>query len=261
MEDAFYQINKSGSLNKGATLKAPAIPLPEATDIDLKNSTLAITSGGITYDTFKLDADGINRLQNTGITFTKDGVYKFIYTLKDANGNSTLLDTYTIDVGDVEPPVLEVKEGVVSKTYAKTATVKVDMSKITADDNIDGEELIYKSNDNKYKLKTSTGTLKITVKNTTTAETFTSKVNYDRNNLAFEFSDLTAGEYILQVSLTDSSSKEATNSDIKFTVTDTAATAVTGEEVLGVVLIVVSVLMLGGVVTYFVVTRKKYKNY
>ena len=262
MEDAFYQINKAGSLNKGETLKAPSIPLPEATDIDLKNSTLAITSGGITYDTFKLDADGINRLQNTGVTFTKDGVYKFIYTLKDANGNSTLLDSYTIDVGDVEPPVLEVKEGVVSKTYAKTATVKVDMSKITAEDNIDGEELIYKaSTDNKYKLKTSTGTLKITVKNTTTAETFTSKVNYDRNNLAFEFSDLTAGEYILQVSLTDSSSKEATNSDIKFTVTDTAATAVTGEEVLGVVLIVVSVLMLGGVVTYFVVTRKKYKNY
>ena len=96
---------------------------------------------------------------------------------------------------------------------------------------------------------------------TTTAETFTSKVSYDRNNLAFEFSDLTAGEYILQVSMTDSSSKEAINSDIKFTVTDTAATAITGEEVLGVVLIVVSVLMLGGVVTYFVLTRKKYKNY
>ena len=261
MEDAFYQINKEGSIQKGSTLKAPSIPLPEASDIDLANSTLAVTSGGITYDTFKLDADGIKRLTDTGVTFTKDGVYKFIYTLKDANGNSTLLDTYTIDVGDVEPPVLEVKEGVVSKTYAKTATVKVDMSKITAEDNIDGEELIYKANDNKYKLKTSTGTLKITVKNTTTAETFTSTVNYDRNNLAFEFNNLTAGEYVLQVSLTDSSSKEATNSDIKFTVTDTAATAVTGEEILGVVLIVVSVLMLGGVVTYFVVTRKKYKNY
>lgn len=261
MEDAFYQLNKSGSLPKGSPLKAPAIPIPEATDIVLANSTLAITSGGITYDTFKLDADGINRLENTGVTLTKDGVYKFIYTLKDANGNSTLLDSYTVDVGDVEPPVVEVKEGVVAKTYSKTDAVIVDMSKITASDNLDGDELITKTNDNKYKLEAATGNLKITVKNTTTAETFTSKIDYNKNDLKFQFENLTAGEYVLQVSLTDSSSKETVNSDIKFTVTDTAATAVTGEEVLGVVLIVVSVLMLGGVVTYFVVTRKKYKNY
>jgi hypothetical protein len=137
------------------------------------------------------------------------------------------------------------------------------LSKITASDNIDGENLIYKQEEGadkgKFKLATSTGTLKITVKNTTTAETFTSTANYNRNDLNFEFENLTAGEYVLQVSLTDSSSKEAINNDIKFTVTDTAASAVTGEEVLGVVLIVVSVLMLGGVVTYFVVTRKKYK--
>ena len=264
MEDAFYQLNKEGSYPKGEqALKFPAIPLPEANDFDLKNSTLAITCAGITYDTFKLDADGISRLENTGFTPTKDGVYKFIYTLKDTNGNTTLLDSFTVDVGDVEPPVLEVKEGVVSKTYTKADTVKVDLSKITASDNIDGENLIYKQEEGadkgKFKLSINPQSFKITVKNTTTAETFTSTANYNRNDLNFEFANLTAGEYVLQVSLTDSSSKEAINNDIKFTVTDTAASAVTGEEVLGVVLIVVSVLMLGGVVTYFVVTRKKYK--
>ncbi|MBP3581810.1 MAG: hypothetical protein J6J33_03590 [Clostridia bacterium] len=62
------------------------------------------------------------------------------------------------------------------------------------------------------------------------------------------------------VSLEDSSTKVATNSEITFTVSDAATEAVTGEEVLGVVLIVVSVLMLGGVITYFVVTRKKYNK-
>ena len=138
------------------------------------------------------------------------------------------------------------------------------MSKITANDNQDGDNLIYKddssSGNGAYKLKSDELTLNITVKNTATSETKTSTASYDPTNLAFEFDDLAAGEYTLVVSLTDKSGKVATNTEIKFTVTDDAAEAATGEEVLGVVLIIVSVIMLGGVITYFVVTRKKYNK-
>ena len=258
MENAFYEMNKNGAMEKGSKIN---LPLPEATDIVWEKSTIAIVGSAVTYETITLDAAGIDRLVNPakGITLSKDAVYQFIYTLYDANGNTTMIDTFTVDVGDVEAPELTVESGVVKKSYGIGDKVIVDMSKITASDNQDGDNLIEKNAETgKYALKA--GTLSITVKNNTTAEVFEAEGTYNKDNLAFEFDDLTAGEYTLIVKLTDTSTKVATNTEITFTVSDAATDTVTGEEVLGTVLIVVSVLMLGGVITYFVVTRKKYNK-
>lgn len=269
MEEKFFELNKNGTLEKNTVLKlgdsdpAKQLPMPQATDVVWEQSTLEVVATGTT-EKFTLDAQGIEKLKTIGVTLSKDAVYQFIYTLKDANGNTTVINDYAVDVGDVEAPELTVEEGVVAKTYKPNSTVKVDMSKITANDNQDGDNLIYKddssSGNGAYKLKSDKLTLNITVRNTATSETKTSTESYDPTNLAFAFDDLAAGEYTLVVSLTDKSGKVATNTEIKFTVTDDAAEAATGEEVLGVVLIVVSVLMLGGVITYFVVTRKKYNK-
>ena len=255
LENFFYDQNKNGALDKGTKVY---LPLPEANDVVWDKSTIAIVGSAVTYETITLDANGMDKIAD-GITLSKDAVYQFIYTLYDANDNSTMIDTFTIDVGDVEAPEITVENGVVKKSYGVKDTVVVDMSKITANDNQDGEDLIYKETESgKYKLKA--GTLSITVKNNTTAEVFEAEGTYNKNNLAFEFEGLTAGEYTLIVKLTDSSTKVATNTETTFTVSDTATEAVTGEEVLGVVLIVASVLVLGGVVTYFVVTNRKYRN-
>ena len=260
MEKDFFELNQEGPLLKGKILKlGENLPMPQAKDVVWEKSTLAIVATGST-ENFTLDAEGIAKLTSPGVTLSKDAVYQFIYTLTDINGNTTLIDNYTVDVGDVEPPELNVEEGVVSKTYKPHSTVKVVMSKITASDNQDGENLIYQDASGKYKLKVDECELNITVKNTATGETI-SAGDYDKENLAFEFEDIATGEYTLCVSLTDSSGKTATNNEIKFTVTEAAAEAATGEDVLGVALIVVSVLMLGGVITYFVVTRKKYSKW
>ncbi|MBO5310397.1 MAG: hypothetical protein J6A98_04285 [Clostridia bacterium] len=258
MEDNFYELTKNGALEKGTKVN---LPLPQATDVVWEKSTLAVVGSAVTYETITLDADGIDKITNTtkGIKLAKDAVYKFIYTLYDSNGNSTMIDKFTIDVGDVEAPELVVESGVVKKSYGLNDTVIVDMSKITASDNQDGDNLIYQDEDTgEFKLKK--GTLKITAKNNTTAEVFDCDETIKNDKIIVQFSELTAGDYTLIVSLEDSSTKVATNSEITFTVSDAATEAVTGEEVLGVVLIVVSLLMLGGVITYFVVTRKKYNK-
>ncbi|MBR3790803.1 MAG: hypothetical protein IKK20_03255, partial [Clostridia bacterium] len=255
LENFFYDQNKNGALDKGTKVY---LPLPEANDVVWDKSTIAIVGSAVTYETITLDANGMQKIAD-GITLAKDAVYQFIYTLYDANDNSTMIDTFTIDVGDVEAPEITVENGVVKKSYKVGDKVVVDMSKITANDNQDGEDLIYQDEADGDKWKLKAGTLSITVKNNTTAEVFEDD-NYNKNNLAFEFDGLTAGEYTLIVKLTDSSTKVATNTEITFTVSDAATDSVTGEEVLGVVLIVASVLVLGGVVTYFVVTNRKYRK-
>ena len=256
LENFFYDQNKNGALDKGTKVY---LPLPEVNDVVWDKSTIAIVGSAVTYETIKLDANGMQKIAD-GITLAKDAVYQFIYTLYDANDNSTMIDTFTIDVGDVEAPEITVENGVVKKSYKVGDKVVVDMSKITANDNQDGEDLIYQDEADGDKWKLKAGTLSITVKNNTTAEVFEATGAYNKNNLAFEFDSLTAGEYTLIVKLTDSSTKVATNTEITFTVSDAATDSVTGEEVLGVVLIVASVLVLGGVVTYFVVTNRKYRK-
>ena len=71
------------------------------------------------------------------------------------------------------------------------------------------------------------------------------------------------GDYKLVVKvtkLTTDTQKSTTHDNILFTVTEDESNPLTSEEVLGIVLIVISVVVLAGVIIYFVVTRKSYKK-
>lgn len=241
------------------------IPLPTGQDIDYSKSKLQInkSGSGVTYQTYTLNAEGMADLQ-TGVTFTKDGTYEFVFVLSDGL-NTTTLQTFSVDVGDVEPPVLNIASGVINKNYKVGEIINLDVAKITATDMIQGvtKDLIKKEGE-KYKLTSDigTGNIKATLKNKTTAQTYTKTITQSDAEIKFTFDNddnMTAGEYTLEISITDASGKTTTNTTNSFTISENAGSVVTGEEVLGVVLIVVSVLMLGGVITYFVVTRKRAK--
>ena len=62
------------------------------------------------------------------------------------------------------------------------------------------------------------------------------------------------------IEITDEQGQKATYDKTVFSVTEEENAGATAEEVLGIVLIVVSVLLLGGVIAYFVVSKKSFER-
>lgn len=251
-----------------------SLPIPLLSDEDLKYSTVTITSS-TTTNTIKLDGNVTGKLTDLKISeyFVRNDVAKIVYSIQDAVGNKTELN-YNVNVGDVTIPDIKItneNNKYLAKSYnfnsQGVVNFKFDLNMLDLSDNEDGEELLYKDEEeNVWKLKS--GVLSITVKNMSTAEsqtiTSTTETPGDKQtsatNLEYSFKLSNAGEYQIIIAYSDTANKQATDSSLSFQVVDPAANALSTETVLGIVLIVVAVLVLGGVVTYFVVTRKKYKN-
>lgn len=194
-----------------------------------------------------LNAVGVGNLNENNhyeFTPTKNGTYTVTYSATDNSGLSTEL-TYTVAVGDVTKPVITI-----SNTSANTpSTAKVgdklelDISSITLTDNVDGtiDEDDYLSGTSKKKF----------VVTLTDPDGNAVRVLEDYE-YTYELSS--AGTYKLVYSLTDSAGNTATKTYyIEVTADSTSATI--SQEVWGTVLIVASVVLLAGVVIYFVITR------
>ncbi|MDD4408312.1 MAG: hypothetical protein PHC47_00510, partial [Clostridia bacterium] len=92
-------------------------------------------------------------------------------------------------------------------------------------------------------------------RNTTTGEEL--KNDLDEKDLKFQFTIATAGEYTVSIQISDTSNKVAINDDFAFTVAEDSNKGMTAEEILGTVLVIVSLVLLGGVIVYFIVSKKK----
>ena len=165
-----------------------------------------------------------------------DGTYTITYTVYDNNNNYSTKE-YTIAVGDNVAPTLTFEDDFVEDSYEVGATLTIDPSKITFKDNRDLPE----------------GTEpEITLLNTSTDE----EVEYRIAGGMYVFDLDETGTYTLTVEVEDAVGWTTTETfSIEVTARTTDTTTV--YRIIGTILIVVSVLVLVGVIIYFIVSKVK----
>lgn len=168
----------------------------------------------------------------------KEGKVNVVYSVKDIHGLEATR-TFVLSIGDVTPPEIVINENAITVPSKVTTDgkISIDLSKIDIDDN---ETL-------------STDDLTIVVKRDGTTLT-TSKENgivtVDAN---------TAGTYVITFDIKDSAGNSALTVTKTFTVSNETITTTNTTTVWGTILIVVSLIVLG-VVIFFFVKPSKGKN-
>lgn len=237
-------------INKGDSLDIPRINVSTdgVNDVDWSESKIEIMYNGSTYKTLELDKvyeseTAENEAYN--YKFEKDGTYTIKYTVVDTAGNSAT-KSYTIKVGDTEKPVLTLDSSIDFSDRTVGSKLVIDPSKITIKDNIDLNNDLFEY-------------LKIVVKNTTTGDEISNNFENKTKVDGYEYNLDEVGTYSVTFTLTD----EAGNSKQivkEFVVSAEGADKEFPTEVVGIILLVLAVLILGGVVAYFILTRKKVKS-
>ena len=187
-----------------------------------------------------------------------DGTYTITYTIYDENGNYST-NSYDVAVGDNEAPV--VTDTINIKTsYKKSDAFVVDLDDISASD----INLAKDANDNEL-WKTSTEDrdiekgiinkyLKITLSNSSTGDSV-KIADITGNKITFEKFE-NVGSYTLTIEVEDMVGWKGTKTE-SIEVSETSSNAISTYKVVGTILIVVSVMILAGVIVYFVVSKVK----
>ena len=190
------------------------------------------------------------------------GKYTIVYSAQGKYQNNT--KTININVGDTEAPTLDWKDKESLKTTLEvgdTWTFKFDMIE-AKDDNDNLADLINGVlNDGgttltKDKVKSLASKGYATVSMTKDGE----EVDYTIADNGMKYTFDKTGEYTFTIKLKDTAGN-STNNTYKYTITvkdsDTKTNTNKDTSVVGTVLIVLSVVILAGVVAYFVITTKK----
>jgi len=209
------------------------------------NGTTSGSTGSKTYEGTVAFGD-IEAYKATATETVKlDGAYTITYTVYDNNGNYTT-KAYTIYVGDNEDPVLSFADDFVETSYTVGTKLTIDTAKITATDN---NPL---ADDAKPTIK---------LVNTATNEEVSyeeekyTKDGKEYSKLIFaEFSEV--GTYTLTVEIEDQVGHVAQES-FSIDVSSKTKNVTPVYQIVGIILIVLSVLILVGVVVYFIVAKVK----
>lgn len=209
------------------------------------NGTTSGSTGSKTYEGSVAFGD-IEAYKATATETVKlDGAYTITYTVYDNNGNYTT-KAYTIYVGDNEDPVLSFDDDFVETSYTVGTKLTIDTRLIHATDN---NPL---ADDAKPTIK---------LVNTTTNEEVTyeeekyTKDGKEYSKLIFaEFSEV--GTYTLTVEIEDQVGHVAQES-FSIDVASKTKNVTPVYQIAGIILIVLSVLILVGVVVYFIVAKVK----
>jgi len=174
-------------------------------------------------------------------TFNNDAEYTITYTAYDKTGNyNTVIKK--IKIGDLVAPNLIVSDEIAKENYNIGDIITIDLKDtknyITVSDNKDTDLT-------KADIKVS---LYVNGKEVTKQDTSTDEV------LSFKLTE--AGEYELRFTATDDAGLTTTVSK-NFKIETTSGNTMTSTEVVGTILIVASVAVLGGVVVYFIVSKRK----
>lgn len=220
---------------KNANNEVVNVKLPLFTATDEYNG---VKSTSITVK----DPDGEELTVNTltdhyEFTPNKNGIYTVIYQAVDMAGNITT-ESYSISVGDVTAPTLS---GVTAPgSYKIGDTLKIDLSKLSLNDDVDTAR---------------TGTSAVDSSNLTITLTGPDgSVELTKADEIYSHKFEKAGNYTLKYAVKDSAGNEDDMS-YTFEVKGNAASTTVSEKVWGIGLIVLSVIILGGVVVYFVKTK------
>lgn len=226
---------------KGVKILLPMFSAQDLSGIDASKSMITITNSATSSTRTIKFADmateyAKNESGDMYYTFAKDGEYTITYTVYDKQGN-TSKKSFTIKVGDLEAPDFEVSEDVV-KDVKLNGNISFDLS------TDEKQWFTLEEGINKTKVKAVLTVNGTEVKNTATG---TGKYSFDLTD---------AGEYVLTFTVKDEAGNES--EVVKtFTIAEKGDSAVSSEQVIGTVLIVLTVVVLAGVIVYFVVTKRK----
>ncbi len=232
-------------IKNGKDFPVPGIQASDRSGINLANSRITIrwslaggtdTGSETWYQEETLNNGGMFKINSNGSRL--DGTYTFTYHVEDIYGNESEL-VKTITVGDVVAPEISVAESIVEENY------KVGSELIIRYSDIDINDPGYGWDDSKQPV--------ITLSNTSSGgdDIVGHKVE---GGISFKLDQV--GTYELKIEATDTHGNVGTWTK-RITVSAKAQDSTTTYRVIGTVLIVVSVVVLAGVVIYFIVSKVK----
>lgn len=189
------------------------------------------------------------------LKLVRNGQYTIRYSIqvKDSGGQNvgdprTL--EYTIANGDVKDPEVNLDKNFVNSTYKLGDLLTIDIDKIEVLDNVTSGD---KEKDREELLKT----IQITLTNNDTGKSEQIKNSASEGYYAFEKELTEVGNYTLTITVQDKAGNRCDGASVSFDVTAEGSEPVNVQEILGGVLIGLSVTVLAGVVIYFVVSKVK----
>ena len=238
--------NTSYAFNSNDTSEN-VIELPWFKNVDDNNGA------GVDYDSMKItltyqndsesspfatftrtDYEALGAGENLKFTATKQGKINVVYSVKDVN-NRESTRTFVLNIGDVTPPEIVVANDAISAPtkVADDGKISIDLSKIT----VENDDL-------------SSDDITIVVKRDGTTLTTTKEngfVTVDAN---------TAGTYVVTFDIKDAANNSAQTITKTFTVSNDVVSPTNSSTVWGTILIIISLIVLGLVIFFFVKPSK-----
>ena len=179
-------------------------------------------------------------IKDTVTTGKPDGTYTITYTVVGLNGKSAT-KSYTIIVGDNQAPEITIPSDMVKSSYEYgKENLVIDTADLGFSDVGEGVDLT---------------TLEIKLLNTSTNEEVEATV--DGTVYTFKFADENSiGSYKLSITIADTVGNTTTETR-SFEVTSATRDTTPVYQIVGIILIVVSVLVLVGVIVYFIISKVK----
>ncbi len=204
----------------------------------------------------------LNDKEEVILALNDNGRYTIKYSVQamDKNGlnvGSPKTVEYTIKNGDVVGPTIELAKNLVNAKYKLGDTLSLNMAGLTVSDNVTTDVNDLLSN------------MTVKIRNNDQDDSYTTLTNTgdaENNEYVYTHKLESAGSYTLTITIKDKAGNESSQS-VSFEVTTDDKKEVNVKEVMGGVLIGLSVAILAGVVIYFVVSKvkldkkeKKYKD-
>ena len=256
--------NLEPSYAKGSNVTIPVFTANDVSGINLKDSTIVIKSNSITRTIYGNEiAEEFKKGENGRLYMPLDfdEIYTVTYTVYDNSDakNSTVV-TKTIRVGDLVSPTVVLPDNMVPTTVKIDTPIKFNIADLikqglkVTDTNGAGESVEYDQDKIIDKLNITVQGPNGAVENTSTDE--------DGNLIdgEFEFFIDAAGSYTVTITVEDDSDN-VTTIPRTFTVTESAVTPLSDNEIITIVLICVAVLVLAGAVVYAIISSKNTKAY
>ena len=267
MDSSAYQKTKYEDTSSSIIVKPIDADVSGNGELDKDNSNVSISvSSGSTVKTIATVSmnDWKNVSKNSDIYNDEDGnlilnlntngKYTIKYTVKAKDGMGATVGSektisYELSVGDVISPDIEIdntNNEFIKTTYNVGDVLDIRIDKIVVSDNI--------TTDRDTLLKNIVIQVKNTSDNTTTTLENTSDVAGD---YAYSYEIEKEGSYTVSIYVKDEAGNKSSTKEFTFTVGDDESNPINVTEVVGKVLIGISVAILAGVVVYFVVSKVK----
>lgn len=267
MDSSAYQKTKYEDTSSSIIVKPIDAEVSGSGSIDKDKSNVSISvSSGSTVKTIATVSinDWNNVTDNSDIYNDEDGnlilnlntngKYTIKYTVKAKDGMGATVGSektisYELSVGDVISPDIEIdntNNEFIKTTYNVGDVLDIRIDKIVVSDNI--------TTDRDTLLKNIVIQVKNTSDNTTTTLENTSDVAGD---YAYSYEIEKEGSYTVSIYVKDEAGNKSSTKEFTFTVGDDESNPINVTEVVGKVLIGISVAILAGVVVYFVVSKVK----